>query len=158
LIPDNGSLVFPLWQIDSSYGEYGFNVKPGFVKVESGEMFGLGGQPTIKKPLTKCSMATACICLCDKKCDKIYECNVIPGIKRIVVSKDFTNNYGLGVEEYYGEDFKDWEFLAAIGEYKGQGYFKRRTDQNQFGKPTVNISRTGDTLYFWPCKGDDCSK
>ena len=143
-IEDNGSTVFPLWQIDSAYGEYGFNAEPDYVKIEN-------ENNPIKKPRTKCSFGAACFCLCDKQCDKVYECNTIPGIKRMIITTDFPNNYGKGVEEFYGEDFKDWEFLAAIGEYKGKGAWKIRWDQNKFGRPMVNISRTGDTLYFWPC-------
>ena len=143
-IEDNGSTVFPLWQIDSAYGEYGFNAEPDYVKIEN-------ENDPIRKPRTKCSFGAACFCLCDKQCDKVYECNTVPGIKRIVITTDFPNNYGKGVEEFYGKDFKDWEFLAAIGEYKGKGAWKIRWDQNKFGAPIVNISRSGDTLFFRPC-------
>lgn len=151
---DGESDTFSLWQIDSNYGEYGFNAKPQYVKIEEKD-------DPVKKPTQKCNVLSACICLCDKKCDKVHECNTIPGITRFVVSKDFSNNYGLGVEEYYGSDFRDWEFLAAIGEYKGisiAGKIKLG-GQNNFGRPTVNISRSGDTLYFWPCtKDNNCLK
>jgi hypothetical protein len=146
---DNESEVFNAWQIDSSYGEYGFNIDPQYVYIEN-------ENNPIKKPRQKCGILTACICLCDKQCDKVYECNTLPGISYFVVYKDFKDNYGKDPSTD-DRDFKDWEFLAAIGEYKGQGFWKVRWDQNKFGIQKVNISRSGDTLYFLPCtKENNC--